>query len=1385
MVTEDQLDNLVYEIRDLIKILNATTGTRGTLANPGLDRNTASLDKSTQGTSRLILGLAKLAASLDGTKRTRAEEQKSMKRFAADVDRASKAQEKQQAQIEKTLVAQTKAKVTAEELAEAEKKAKLEVAAKTDQDRKDRLSSQQSRIRESAQAKSSSQQLYSTYTNLGSGTDLLKTRFFDLAGDSMKGQVALQVFSAGIEGAAKAIGTYSTALYKGERGAMVSAKALTDLVSPVLKVIDTLGIIVQIGSFFVPGGLLIKGVVAAGGALLSLGAKAGEVALKFNELAAEQADKLFKSFQLLSRSGAAGARGMDDVFDNMQAMGMTVAELDEFNELLSKNSQKLSLMGTTAAQGARAFADVAGGLYKSKLGEQLEMLGMNAGEQRDAALAYMDIQARTGRLELRNTDLLIKKSSDFARELDLAATLTGQTRKEQAAAREAALAETRFRAAMVAAQQSGDTERMARLDAAQQAAALAKAMGDERGFKGILQYAAGGMTTPEAVAAEQTYRISEILARPSQSQLEMAQHMGASVKLQQEALANSTALVGNIDALQTDFVKTADFQQRIANLMEEANKQGFTGSDALQKVLETEQGKRIAAGGDTKLMVEAGRAQQSAAMTMDSVVSTFNGAAKIHDIAAKTFDGAVKLFATTVGAKAVVGGTPTTGETGTAVPGLPKVEVAESAAKVAKATADIALEQAAVANDQLKEAEIELARMKTARASKEEQQKAQDKITQALKEKEKLEQEEINAAYEARQKHLEAKNARQRARRGEAPTTGNVPPATATPGAPALPSAPVPAPVPITAKEASEARKTTQTKLETSTATREKAEKTSGRDSQEAKDARIAEDKARVEAEKARRLEETATRNAAKGLPTFKESTAVPTTSAPTPPLKNGREETPEGIIEAMKAGALTMGNVPPGTAPPAPPGAPTTGKVPPVTAPLAGTSRMQESPRPADPAMVAQQRAGAPTTGKVPPVTAPLAGTSRMQEPSRPADPAMVAQQRAGAPTTGKVPPVTASPAPPAGTSRMQESPRPADPAMVAQQRAGAPITGNVPPVTASPAPLSIGGSSTAPTVAGANAELTKYAKISGANNKSLGFSALAENITKFESGQQGYAGTGYNAYNRGTVGNKMIGADKPIDFSKMTVAEYLQHGKLTHPKGPDGKQIVNPDKIFAVGKYQIIPATMEGLVKKLGLDPGKTILDKDTQDLLFNEGLIKQARPNVASYLEGKSNNRDLAILDLAKEFASVGVPYPAGKATARGESYYAGIGGNKAHNPPEAVGAALDADRKTKISAAEGGILSGPTSGYRAILHGSEAVVPLPDGKNIPVNLGSGGGGGGMDNLGTAIENLRTDLREFVSMQRGQTSGEMSRLLSDLVDLQRRNNSTLGSLLQVSAN
>jgi len=50
---------------------------------------------------------------------------------------------------------------------------------------------------------------------------------------------------------------------------------------------------------------------------------------------------------------------------------------------------------------------------------------------------------------------------------------------------------------------------------------------------------------------------------------------------------------------------------------------------------------------------------------------------------------------------------------------------------------------------------------------------------------------------------------------------------------------------------------------------------------------------------------------------------------------------------------------------------------------------------------------------------------------------------------------------------------------------------------------------------------------------------------------------------------------------------------------------------------------------------------------------------------------------------------------------------------------------------VFAHSGGVFSGPAGGYPATLHGTEAVVPLPDGKSIPVTMqGMKGAGGGDD-------------------------------------------------------
>lgn len=46
------------------------------------------------------------------------------------------------------------------------------------------------------------------------------------------------------------------------------------------------------------------------------------------------------------------------------------------------------------------------------------------------------------------------------------------------------------------------------------------------------------------------------------------------------------------------------------------------------------------------------------------------------------------------------------------------------------------------------------------------------------------------------------------------------------------------------------------------------------------------------------------------------------------------------------------------------------------------------------------------------------------------------------------------------------------------------------------------------------------------------------------------------------------------------------------------------------------------------------------------------------------------------------------------------------------------------KDVIQQAEGGVVTGPKDGYPVELHGTEAVVPLPDGRNIPVNVDTDG-------------------------------------------------------------
>ncbi len=129
--------------------------------------------------------------------------------------------------------------------------------------------------------------------------------------------------------------------------------------------------------------------------------------------------------------------------------------------------------------------------------------------------------------------------------------------------------------------------------------------------------------------------------------------------------------------------------------------------------------------------------------------------------------------------------------------------------------------------------------------------------------------------------------------------------------------------------------------------------------------------------------------------------------------------------------------------------------------------------------------------------------------------------------------------------------------------------------------------------------------------------------------------AGEGdYNSMNQGTRGNKIIGSTNDAstilgkNLTEMTMKEVLKF----QSKG----------KLFAAGRYQIVPDTMKSSMRRAGVTESD-IFNTTTQDKLGSSLIYGNKRAKLRDYLIGKSDNIDAANLDFAKEWASVPSPGP----------------------------------------------------------------------------------------------------------------------------------------------
>jgi hypothetical protein len=165
------------------------------------------------------------------------------------------------------------------------------------------------------------------------------------------------------------------------------------------------------------------------------------------------------------------------------------------------------------------------------------------------------------------------------------------------------------------------------------------------------------------------------------------------------------------------------------------------------------------------------------------------------------------------------------------------------------------------------------------------------------------------------------------------------------------------------------------------------------------------------------------------------------------------------------------------------------------------------------------------------------------------------------------------------------------------------------------------------------------------------------------------------------------------------MTIAQVLQHQQAMIRGGA---------RSTAAGRYQFMSYTLPEYAKKAGFDFNTTLFNAATQDTLADI-LIREK--GYDAYKAGRIS-REQFLANLSRAWA--GLPNPS-----TGASFYSKDGLNKSNI---SVASALDRIGQART----GGIFSGPSTGYLAMLHGDEAIIPASDGASAQQYRSMFGGG-----------------------------------------------------------
>ena len=369
-------------------------------------------------------------------------------------------------------------------------------------------------------------------------------------------------------------------MYAGEKGAAAFNSSLDGMAKAATAAGAAL-------TFLMPGGFLIK-------ALVGLGTAAVSASLAMTKSANEMADKLFAANTKMAKSGAAASDGMMGMFRDAKKLGLSMKELGVYTDLVAANSAELALFKGTAFEGRKAFANI--GASMKPFRASLEAAGISLEDQTAGLAGYLRLQTQIGQSQNMSTQQLASGARNYLIQMDGLSKLTGMQREEMEKQMEAARNEQRFRAKLDAMRASGDAKQIAAADRLERANILISKQAPElaQGFRDI---ASGAITSDAATKGligtqGQLLQSTEALTTGQIDEFQAFQQIGRSAGQFAKDM-NFTAQLGLLNDFSVDYAQamkigiatTKDVTELNGIIQAEQNKQLGAQNDANTKAL--------------------------------------------------------------------------------------------------------------------------------------------------------------------------------------------------------------------------------------------------------------------------------------------------------------------------------------------------------------------------------------------------------------------------------------------------------------------------------------------------------------------------------------------------------------------------------------------------------------------------------------------------------------------------------------------------------------------------------------------------------------------------------------------------------------------------------